>query len=102
MTKFQQIDGNLIPVLGSHLGGTSVVPAGGTVSLVIPAGANCVYFRAEGVNGFYAINGTAALGSYGYIPVDSVDMVGPIDNMGTVSVFQAAGGTIHTQFYSNC
>lgn len=101
MTRELEFSGDLIEYLHDHLGGTACAPAGGTVSLTLPTGARSVYFRAEGGAAYYNVNAVAnGTVTPGYIPSGGNDMIFACDNLGTVSVYAAAGVVIHTQFYS--
>lgn len=101
MTRYYQLGGERVPYLYSHLGGTALIPNGGTVSLVLPDGVQSVYMRPENGKAYYAVNLTAAgTVTMGYVPSDGTEMIMPVDNMGTVSVYAAAGVTVHTQYYS--
>ena len=99
MGKYQ-IAGEWVPFIRDHLGGTAVIPAGGTVSLSLPTGTNCVYFKTENGAAYYAVNAVAAgTVTMGYIASGGSDMIFEVNNLGTVSVFAAAGVTVHTQYY---
>lgn len=103
MTKYYQLGGMQVPYLSSHLGGTTVAPNGTAVSVVVPTGCAQVYFRAEAAAGYYtlAAGGSASPSSYGYIPANNVDLIFPVDNLGTISVYTGSGGTVHIQYYSD-
>jgi hypothetical protein len=100
MARYYQIGGENVPYVQNHMGGTCVVPAGGTVSLTLPTGTNSVYFTPEGGNAYYAVN-TAAAGTVtmGYVKQDSLGGIFECNNLTSVSVFAAAGVQVHTQYY---
>ncbi len=99
MSKLQQ-SGAEVPTIQSHLGGTCLIPAGGTVSLTLPTGALCVYITPEGGNAYYAVNATASgTVTMGYVKQDTTGMILECNNLGTVSVYAAAGVQVHTQYY---
>ena len=101
MTQYVQIGGMNVPYMASHLGGTTIVPNGTAIALTLPAGAACAYMIPEGAAAYYAVNlGTASASSAGYVPVDCVGLVPPVDNMGTLCVYAGSGGTVHIQYYS--
>jgi hypothetical protein len=95
-----QIGGENEPYIANHLGGTCLIPAGGTVSLTLPAGVACVYMTPEGGNAYYNVN-AAASGTVtpGYIKQDTTGIIFECLNLGTVSVYAAAGVQVHTQYY---
>lgn len=101
MAKSLELSGERIEYVPSHLGGTACIPNGGTVSLSLPTGTGAVYFRAEGGKAFYNVNAVAnGTVTPGYVPDGGNDMIFHIDNLASVSVYAAAGVTIHTQFYT--
>jgi hypothetical protein len=96
----RQIGGSNEAYIQNHLGGTCLIPAGGTVSLVLPTGVSCVYMTPEGGNAYYAVNATASgTVTPGYIKQDTTGVIFECLNLGTVSVFAAAGVQVHTQYY---
>lgn len=99
MGKLQQ-SGEIVPQIQNHLGGTCLIPAGGTVSLTLPTGAMCVYMTPEGGNAYYAVNGAAAgTVTMGYVKQDMTGVIFECNNLSSVSVFAAAGVQVHTQYY---
>lgn len=103
MTKVYQLGGMNVPYLASHMGGTAVHPAGGTVTIPtadIPADTRSIYMKADGV-AYYQVNGTAAgTNSHGYIPSGGSDYVFPSDNITSISFNAAAGVTVYVQYYT--
>jgi hypothetical protein len=101
MTEIVQIGGELIAYKASHMGGTAVHPAGGTVTISsFPEGVCSIYMKSDGV-AYYEVNGTAnGTNSHGYIPAGGVDYVFPSDNLSSISFNGAAGVTIYLQYYT--
>jgi hypothetical protein len=95
-----QIGGENVPYIANHMGGTCLIPAGGTVSLTLPTGVTCIYLIPEGGNVYYAVN-TAAAGTVtmGYVKQDNTGVIFECLNLSSVSVFAAAGVQVHTQYY---
>lgn len=95
-----QLGGENVPYIHWHMGGTCVIPAGGTVSLTLPTGVNCVYITPENGNAYYAVNAAAAgTVTMGYVKQDMTGMILECANLSSVSVFAAAGVQVHTQYY---
>lgn len=101
MTKFYQLGGQLVPFMPSHNGGTTITCDGTAAVITAPTGSSLAYLRASGGAGYYNV-GTAAAGtaSYGYVAKDTVDIVGPCDNLTALNVFGAAGVLVHIQWYT--
>lgn len=91
-----------ITVLSTHLGGTAIAPNGTAVVLTPPTGTNTAMFSPEGAACYYDLNaGTANASSAGYVPAGQNGFIFPIDNFGSVAVFQGTGGTVHVQYYQD-
>jgi hypothetical protein len=100
MARYYQLGGENVPYIQNHLGGTCVIPAGGTVSLTLPAGVASVWMNPEGGNAYYAVNATASgTVTMGYVKQDTTGIIQEVANLGTVSVYAAAGVQVHTQYY---
>lgn len=101
MARSLELSGDMVEYVPDHKGGTACIPNGGTVSLTLPTGTNAVYFRAEGGNAYYNVNAVAnGTVTPGFIPQNMNDMVFHCDNLASVSVFAAAGVTVHIQYYT--
>lgn len=101
MTKTFQLGGMEVPYAYTHLGGTTVAPNGTAILLTPPTGAAMVYIAAEATAAYYNVGTTtASVSANGYVPVNTKDMVFPIDNLTNLSVFTPSGGTIHIQYYT--
>jgi len=99
--KQVQIGGENIPYTSTHKGGTVIVSGGTVIVVTPPSGTNQLFIRPEGAACYYEVNsGTASAASYGYVPKDVLDIVPAIDNMGSVSFYQASG-TVHVQYYQS-
>jgi hypothetical protein len=95
-----QIAGENVPLIQNHMGGTCVIPAGGTVSLTLPDGVVSLHIIPEGGAVYYAVNATAAgTVTMGYVPADTNGLIFEAVNITSVSVFAAAGVQVHTQYY---
>lgn len=101
MSKYYELSGLRIQAVPNHLGGTCCIPAGGTVSLTLPASTQSVYLKTEGGAAYYNVN-AAASGTVtpGYVPSGGADMIFTCDNLASVSVYAAAGVQVHIQYYS--
>jgi len=98
--RYYQLGGENVPYVQNHLGGTCVIPAGGTVALTLPTGVVSIYMTPENGNAYYAVNAAAAgTVTMGYIKQDMTGVVFECNNIGTLSVFAAAGVQVHTQYY---
>ena len=63
--------------------------------LNIPTDATIVELRARDGEVYFEINGTqASTGSPGYIPQDSAEIIGPLDNLSRLWVFSATASTV--------
>ena len=86
-------------VLSTYLSGTAIAPAGTAVVLSPPTGTNWALISAEGAACYYAVNAaTADAAAPGYVPANNNGFVFPVDNFGSVAVFQVSG-TVHVQYY---
>jgi hypothetical protein len=77
-------------------GETLVTPTPQTLNM--PGNTDTIVISAETAACYYAINGVANPGSDGYVPSDGLQVIGPIANLTSVSVYSATG-TIHVQYY---
>ena len=76
-------------------GGTFALDGANPQQLAVPADAAAFQIRARGGEVYYNINGiTASAASPGYVPTGGIEIVGPLDNLGSLWIFSATVATV--------
>jgi len=88
------------PVPWQYLGGEVITPGGVSVQATLPAGTTIFEVAPEGEDMYYLINGGAAgTLSPGYVADGGRELVGPLSNLNTLSVYMAGVNIIHLQYF---
>lgn len=83
-----------------YVSGETLTPGGASTAVTVPSEADIVEIAANSEDVYYAINaGFAGLASPGYIASGGREIIGPLGNWTSLHVYQAAGGTVHCQWF---
>ena len=83
-----------------ELGGQTLTMDGTSHALNSPSSCSIIEIDAEDEKVYYNLNGGIASAlSPGYVPQDNGRFIGPIANLATCTVFGAAGGFAHVQYF---
>jgi len=76
-------------------GGTFTLDGTNDQELNIPADATIVELRARAGEVYFSINGVScAVTDPGYIPEDGAEIIGPLDNLGSLWIFSETADTV--------
>lgn len=78
-----------------YLGGEALTLDGSDrQALTIPSTCSIIEIRAEGGEVYFKINGLATAASDGYIPEDGAEIIGPLSNLVSLTVFSTTASTV--------
>lgn len=83
-----------------YLGEERVTLADDAAALTLPDGTTVVWIKAEGGAVRYTINDDASATSAGYIPEDTGEVIGPLSNLESFSVYGATGAYANVNYYA--
>jgi len=92
---------NYVQVASWHyMGGETISGNGGSQLANVPYDATIIQIAAETHPVYYALNAPFATASApGYVPDGGLRVEGPLGNLNTLAVHQAAGGFAHISYY---
>ena len=82
-----------------YLGMEMLEPDGGSVDATIPAQANIIQIRARAGDLYFQPNLGFANTNSMFLPENAAELLGPLGNLNTFSVFAAAGVYAHIMYF---
>lgn len=83
-----------------YLGGQVIVPNGAAAAATLPTTATIIEMRPEGGAMYFNINHVAANANVpGYIADGGGEILGPLGNLNLLSIYAAAGVTVHVMYF---